>query len=348
MQIKFITAAAIVLVVSLLAAYLLISRLQNWVTQPVSRLVTLTGRIAGDRDFSRKAELSGPEELCSLARGFNEMLQTIQDRDQELNRQRQDLEITVSRLRESTEELREANKKLQALDKLKSDFISIVSHELRTPLTAIKAFVELLIVKQDMPSERKMKFLRTVNDESDRLGRLINDLLDLTKIEAGTINWRMAELSIQEIIQLSVEMLLPSARSKGLRVSVNVDPSLPRFKGDRDRLVQVVTNILSNAIKFTGEGGEVSVSVQEENKGTRQLLVAIADTGIGIPEEELDQIFDKFHRAGDLLTTKVEGTGLGLSIARQIVEYHGGRIWATSTYGAGSTILFTIPLDRRT
>lgn len=347
LQFRFITAAAVVLVISLLAAYLLIARLQNWVTKPVTSLVALTGRIAGDRDFSRKAELSGPEELSSLARGFNDMLQTIQDRDQELGRQRQDLEITVARLRQSSEELREANRKLQALDKLKSDFISIVSHELRTPLTAIKAFVELLIVKQDMPAERKMKLLRTVNDESDRLGRLISDLLDLTKIEAGTINWRMSELSMHDIIQLSVDMLLPSSRNKGLRVSVNVDPSLPRFKGDRDRLVQVVTNILSNAIKFTAEGGDVSVSAQEENKGVRQLVVAISDTGIGIPEEELDQIFDKFHRAGDLLTNKVEGTGLGLSIARQIVEHHGGRIWATSTYGTGSTILFTLPLHEK-
>ena len=346
LQVRFIAAAAFVLLASLLAAYLLISRLQNWVTRPVAELVRLTERIAGDRDFSRRAEVSGPEELCSLARGFNDMLQTIQERDRELATQRQDLERSVARLRQSTEELQEANRKLEALDKVKSDFISVVSHELRTPLTAIKAFIELLMMKHSMPAEKKTKLLRTVNDESDRLGRLINDLLDLTKIEAGTMSWRMKELSVQEVIQVSVDMLLPSARNKGLGLTVTVDPALPSFQGDRDRLVQVVTNILSNAIKFTDKGGEITVTAHEENEPVRQVVVAISDTGIGIPEEELDLIFDKFHRAGDLLTAKVEGTGLGLAIARQIVEYHGGRIWARSRHGAGSSFLFTIPLVR--
>jgi signal transduction histidine kinase len=342
--VQFSTAALLILLIALLTSGLLVSRLQQAVTRPVSGLVGLMERVSKDKDFSERAEPSGPRELCTLARGLNEMLQTIQERDLELQLRRQDLETSVTKLQRSTGELQEANRKLEALDKLKSDFISVVSHELRTPLTAIKAFVELLIVKQNMPLEKKTKLLQTVNDESDRLGRLINDLLDLSKIEAGTMSWRSEQVSIEDIIRVSVDMLLPAVRGKEVSLKATVEPMLPRFYGDRDRLVQVTTNILSNAVKFTPAGGSISVEVRREGGPSPQLVIAIIDTGMGIPGEELELIFDKFHRAGDMLTSRIEGTGLGLAIARQIVEHHGGRIWAVSTYGSGSTFTFTLPL----
>jgi signal transduction histidine kinase len=342
---RSVIVAGIVLAASLLAAYALMSRLQRTITAPVGDLVQLMEGISRSGDFSRRAAQSGPDELCSLARGFNDMLTTIQDRDGKLEQQHRDLENSIARLRKSTEELEGANKKLKTLDKLKSDFISVVSHELRTPLTAIKAFVELLMIKRNMPPEKKLKLLQTINDESDRLGRLINDLLDLTRIEAGTMNWRRQEVSIDEVIQVAVDMLLPTAQRRGVRLSAALEPSLPRFHGDRDRLVQVAANILSNAVKFTPEGGEINVMARLENLPRRHLVIAITDTGTGIPAEEIELIFDKFHRAGDVLTASVEGTGLGLAIARQIVEHHGGKIWAASEYGAGSTFTFTIPLD---
>jgi signal transduction histidine kinase len=341
---RFSSSAFLILLISLLAAGLLVSRLQQTIIRPVSGLVGLMERISKDKDFSERAEPSGPRELCTLARGLNEMLQTIQERDRELDLRRRDLETSVTKLQRSTEELQEANRKLEALDKLKSDFISVVSHELRTPLTAIKAFVELLIVKQSMPPEKKTKILQTVNEESDRLGRLINDLLDLSKIEAGTMNWRREQISIEDIISVSVDMLLPSALGKGLSLTRTVEPQLPCFFGDRDRLVQVITNILSNAVKFTPEGGSITVQAKHEEGPPPRLVIAIADTGMGIHDEELEVIFDKFHRSGDMLTNRIEGTGLGLAIARQIVEHHGGRIWADSTYGSGSRFTFTLPL----
>jgi PAS domain S-box-containing protein len=245
-------------------------------------------------------------------------------------------------------ELQEANKKLETLDKLKSEFVSTVSHEFRTPLTSIKAFAELLLLKPSMHADMKLKLLRTINEESDRLSRLINDLLNLSRIEAGTVQWRSEDVSMRDIIQTSVDGILPLARNKELRLSTAIDESLPRFLGDRDRLIQVVTNILSNAIKFTPEAGGITIEAHQETAPRFQIVVAITDTGVGIPQEELKLIFDKFHRAGDQLTNKTEGTGLGLSITRQIVEHHGGTLWATSTYGSGSTFTFTIPLEGRT
>ncbi len=250
------------------------------------------------------------------------------------------------RLRNYSAELQAANKKLQGLDQLKSDFVSTVSHELRTPLTSIKAFVELILLQPSMPPERILKLLRTINGESDRLSRLINDLLDLSRIEAGTMTWPSEPVSLNDIILTSVEGILPLARNKGLHLKTAIEGPLPSVHGARDRLVQVVTNLLSNAVKFTPGGGTITVEAHQEAGPCPQLVVAVSDSGAGIRPEDIELIFDKFHRSSDELTARIEGTGLGLTIARQIIERHGGRIWATSTYGAGSTFRFTIPLDR--
>jgi len=254
--------------------------------------------------------------------------------------------LAEERLRSYSAELQAANRKLEGLDKLKSDFVSTVSHELRTPLTSIKAFVELILLKQPMLPEKTLKLLRIINEESDRLGRLISDLLDLSRIEAGTMTWRTGPVSLNDVIKASVEGILPLARNKGLQLKTAVGEPLPSVHGSRDRLVQVVTNLLSNAVKFTPGGGTVTVEARCETGPPPQLVVTVSDSGAGIPAEDIGLIFDKFHRSNDEWTTHTEGTGLGLTIARQIVEHHGGKIWATSTYGAGSMFSFSLPLDR--
>ena len=342
---RYIIVVGIVIVLSLLVAYVIVTRMQTAITDPLADLVHLMQRISRDKDFSMRASVAGWDELASLADGFNEMLSNIQERDQLLETHRRHLENTVADLQRSTEELQEANKKLKALDRLKSDFISIVSHELRTPLTSIKAFIELILMKPHMPQERKIKLMNTINTESDRLGRLITDLLDLSKIEAGKMNWRMGKVSIDDIVRTSLAGIQPLAQNKGLHMTVNVEPSLPRIFGDKDRLVQVMANILSNAIKFTNNGGAVHITARREPAPQPQIIVEISDTGMGIPAEDIELIFDKFQRSGDLLTSSIEGTGLGLSIAREIVEYHGGALWATSTHGEGSTFTFTLPFE---
>jgi PAS domain S-box-containing protein len=240
-------------------------------------------------------------------------------------------------------QLQKANEKLQSMDEMKSNFITMVSHELRTPLTTIKAFVELLLMKQGMPEAQKRKLMSTVNVETDRLARLINDLLDLARIETGAMKWQIDEVSMEDLVLNVIESMALLFENKGLRVTTSFGSSLPRFSGDRDRLVQVVTNILSNAVKFTPAGGSIHVAVRRE-AAPGQIVVEISDSGIGIPAGDLDLIFEKFHRSDDKAIAAIEGTGLGLAITRQIVEHHGGRIWADSTHGKGSMFTFTVPL----
>jgi signal transduction histidine kinase len=250
----------------------------------------------------------------------------------------------ATELQRINEQLQEANRKLQSMDKMKSDLVSVVSHELRTPLTTIKAFVELLLMKTSMPDQQKAKLLGTINIEANRLTRLIADLLDLARIEAGSMRWRTEPLHIEEIIRASLASIGPLFENSRIRLTKDIELPLPAFYGDADRLIQVVTNILTNAIKFSPAGGLVHITARHEPGPGGRIVVAISDTGSGIAPEDIDQIFEKFHRSGDQLTSSIDGTGLGLAISRQIVEYHGGRIWATSERGKGSVFTFTLPL----
>ncbi|HEY6012207.1 MAG TPA: ATP-binding protein [Nitrospirota bacterium] len=343
---RYLYASSYVLGVALLIAFVVVSRLQRTITRPVMDLVRMMEYVSQRRDFTVRAAQPSEDELGALARGFNEMLTAIQNRDRDLEVQRKDLERTVADLKRLTRDLQEANAKLRALDRIKSDFISIASHELRTPLTSIKAYAELMILKPNLVEEKKRRLLSVINSESDRLVRLINDLLDLSRIETGTMAWHLAEVSIVDIIQNSVATITPLAQNRGQSVTAEIEPGLPVFKGDRDRLIQVMTNLLSNAMKFTSRAGSIRIAARRDAQVSSQIAVSVTDTGVGIPEEDLKIVFDKFQRSGDHLTSTVEGTGLGLAIAREIVEFHGGTIWAESEYGKGSTFTFTLALDR--
>jgi PAS domain S-box-containing protein len=241
------------------------------------------------------------------------------------------------------EQLQEANEKLQSIDRMKTNFISLVSHELRTPLSTIKAFIELLLMKQGMPEEQKVRLMNTINVETDRLARLITDLLDQARIESGSMKWAVEEVSLEEVMRSVISSMQVLFENKGLRVSTAFGSPLSRLSGDRDRLIQVVTNILSNAVKFTRPGDAIHVAVRQEVSPAR-LVAEISDTGIGMREEDLERIFETFHRSEDERIAGIEGSGLGLAISRQIIEHYGGRIWAVSTYGKGSTFTFTLPL----
>jgi signal transduction histidine kinase len=299
-----------------------------------------------------------------LSGSFDRMAQQLEKNRSELEDLNRNLEFRVAektdtltrayeRLQHSNQnlavanrELEEVNKKLKEIDKVKSDFISIVSHELRTPLTSIKAFTELILMKPNMLPEKRDKLLQIINNESDRLARLINDILDLTKIEAGRLSWHITRVSLHDIIQTSVSGIQSLADNKSLTIGVSIPESLPLFFGDRDRLIQVITNMLSNSIKFTPQGGRITVVARLEEPPKPQIVVTVSDTGIGIPSNDLELIFEKFRRSGDILTNNGQGTGLGLAITRQIVEYHGGTVWAESTLGQGSIFTFTLPLKK--
>ncbi len=236
------------------------------------------------------------------------------------------------------------------LDQLKSEFVSKVSHELRTPLTSIKGFGEILASYDDIEPANRQEFIQIINEESDRLTRLINDLLDLSKIEAGKIEWIIQPIDMGQILRYTVKQVQAMTLKKPLTLVLNLPPSLPLAMGDRDQLVQVMENLLSNAVKFTPQG-TITVGASWEPAATAadpsatpKLTVFVQDSGIGIPEHELAPIFEKFHQITDANRTLPKGTGLGLALCREIINHMHGDIWAESTLGRGSRFFFTLPL----
>ena len=226
------------------------------------------------------------------------------------------------------------------LDELKSDFVSKVSHELRTPLTSIKGFTEILLSYDDVDPKTQKEFLSIINDESERLGRLINDLLDLSKIEAGKVTWKAAPISIADLVDHSARLLQSAANEKHLQIETTVPNNTPMVRADRDQLLQVLDNLLSNAIKFTSSGKIEIKALQEDN----HVKVMVSDNGCGIAKGNLTKIFDKFLQLGDTRTGKPAGTGLGLAICKEIINRFGGQIWCESELEQGSTFYFTLPV----
>lgn len=242
------------------------------------------------------------------------------------------------------------------LDKLKTDFISTVSHELRTPMTSVVGFAKIIRKKLEQavfptlpmngPERQAVDQVQENMDiivsEAERLTELINDVLDIAKMEAGKVQWRDQLVSLGDIIRQSLDSTRGLWANKGVEVTVDVEDDLPMVRGDRSRLVQVMVNLISNAVKFTSES---PVTCRAHLDGG-SVLVSVEDRGVGIPRQSLEDIFDKFKQVGDTLTAKPTGTGLGLPICRQIVEHHGGRIWVESEEGKGSIFLFSIPVAR--
>ncbi len=246
----------------------------------------------------------------------------------------------------ATSELRAANDRLQELDRLKDDFVSTVTHELRTPLTSIRAFSEILHDNPDLPVDDRQNFLNIIIQESERLTRLINQVLDLAKLESGRAEWRVSEIDLRAVIEDSINATSQLFRAKNVRLETRLPAFVPPLQADRDRLVQVLINLLSNAVKFVAaDSGRVDVELYRDPGALR---VHVTDNGPGISAENQKVIFEKFRQAGDTMTEKPEGTGLGLPISRQIIEHLGGRLWVQSEPGAGATFAFVLPTSEAT
>ncbi len=267
------------------------------------------------------------------------------------------LQVAGDRLNENNAELEEANRRLQNLDQLKSDFLSSVSHELRTPLTSIRGFSQLIsreFSRSFVPlagenpdllkkSARIQDNLTIILKESERLTRLINDVLDLAKIESGRTDWRDEPLQAGAFVRDAANAVHGMFEHKpDVALRLDIQEGLPPFVGDADRMQQVLVNLLNNAAKFT-DRGEVVVRAFLNLEGMIQ--IEVRDSGIGFPQEEAESIFDKFQQAkqGDTLLDRPKGTGLGLAICREIVNRHGGRVWAQSQPGKGSVFTLTLP-----
>ena len=260
-------------------------------------------------------------------------------------------------LASAIEEAQAARVAAEAASASKSAFLSSVSHELRTPLTSVVGFSRLIrkrldeVIlptveagdpKRDRAVRQVTENLGIIIEEGERLTSLINDTLDLAKIEAGRMEWRREPVDIAEVIARATSATASLLAGPGPAMIVEVEPGLPTLPGDRDRLIQVLINLISNAVKFT-PAGSITCAAQRDPAGDG-VLVSVTDTGVGIAPEDHARVFEQFGQAGDTLADKPRGTGLGLSICREIVEHHGGRLWLESAVGKGSRFSFTLPV----
>jgi len=254
------------------------------------------------------------------------------------------LEQKSQELERATQELRAANERLTELDRLKDDFVSTVSHELRTPLTSIRAFTEILHDNPGLASAERARFLGIVIKETERLTRLINQILDVSRFESGRAEWQASMVDMRDVVEDTIAATSQLFRERGARLVARLPESVPKVVADLDRIVQVVLNLLSNAVKFIEPGsGLVEIELREERG---QVRVDVRDNGPGISAADQGVIFDRFRQAGDMLTGKPQGSGLGLHISRRIIEHFGGRIWVSSLPGEGACFSFTLPLAR--
>jgi Na+/proline symporter/nitrogen-specific signal transduction histidine kinase len=252
------------------------------------------------------------------------------------------LEQKSQELERATGELRAANERLKELDRMKDEFVSTVSHELRTPLTSIRAFTEILHDHPDLEAAERGRFLGIIIKETERLTRLINQVLDLSKLESGRAEWHATRVDLREVIEDTLEASSQLFKERGARLVPRLPAAAPRVVADLDRIVQVLLNLLSNAVKFVEPGsGTVEVSLCES---AGYLRVDVRDNGPGVRAEDQELIFDKFRQGGDTLPSRPRGSGLGLHISRRIVEHFGGRMWVQSRPGEGACFSFTLPL----
>jgi signal transduction histidine kinase len=303
------------------------------VIQPVQALRKGVERI-GRGDLGYRFKLETGDEFEVLADEINKMAEALREAYADLEH----------KVRERTQELMIANERLKELDRMKSDFVSNVSHELRTPLTAIKGSVDnMLDGITGVLNEKQNRYLTRVKSNTDRLSRLINDLLDLSSIEAGRIVLKPTSLPLATLVREVAESLRPVAEEKCIHLDVAVGDIDVTAWGDRDKVAGVLMNLIGNAVKFTPSYGRVYVAIKRN--GDEWAQVSVTDTGPGIPPEEANRIFDKFYKIAGGGEQKTKGTGLGLAISKSLVEMQGGTIWVESEVSKGSTFSFTLPAE---
>lgn len=357
----FLTRALLILCVSVFGGAILFLGFAHRIVTPIQRLSRAAGAISkGEWEQSLPAVRSG-DEVGELTRAFAEMTAERHRAEEELAALNRDLERKVEErtrdLEVKAHELERANNILLALDEAKSAFLSSVSHELRTPLTAIIGFTSLIDrdfskhvlpeLQQPTTQERARRIrenLGIIRAEGERVTRLINEYLDLVKIESGRMTWNDVRMDPAPLVRTAAELAQGLLLQKPeVRLdTTNVPERLPELVVDPDRLLQVLSNLLSNAVKNT-PGGVITLSAMQLRE---RLLICVRDTGSGIPPQDLDRIFDKFHQVspGDTVTEHNKGTGLGLSICREIVSHYGGAITVESEPGQGSTFCVELPL----
>jgi len=299
---------------------------------------TLAGAIGGASARIMVASTVN-EDVLSI-----EEVRTMLDEASQVIAYSHELEHKSRELMAATAELRAANDRLKELDRLKDDFVSTVTHELRTPLTSIRAYSEILHDNPGLDADERQKFLNIIIQESERLTRLINQVLDLAKLESGRAEWQIGDVDVKAVVEDSINATGQLFRAKNVELETRTPDVAAFVRADRDRLVQVLINLLSNAVKFVKpDEGRVVVEVAA---AAGMLRVRVTDNGPGVGGNDQRVIFEKFRQAGDTMTEKPQGTGLGLPISRQIIEHFGGRLWVESVPGKGATFTFELPVAK--
>lgn len=305
----------------------------------------MEGYLGGKRESLKKRE--APEYLREYSR---RLVDSLEAKVEEMGRVNMELEAANADLKMSNVALEDAYERLLHMDRVKSDFVANVSHELRTPLTSIKSYAEILHDEiGNMEESQQKRFLRIIDSEADRLTRLVNNLLDIKKMEAGEMSWHDADFDVAGLCRETIRDFNPHAAGRGIDIRFDPEKNIPPVTADRDKIKQVLNNLISNAVKFSPEGaGRIDVSVGSGNGaggGQGAVVVSVSDNGTGIESSEHGSIFETFYRAKTVRPDiNRGGVGLGLSICRDIVEHYGGRIWVESSPGKGARFSFTLPV----
>lgn len=331
-----ISTALVTAILAMVASYVIVRYV---IVKPVKHLRDVSDAIAAGK-LNIRAQIQTGDEFEELSHAFNRMLHNLVSMQQELRDVNGDLDKKV-------DELAHANMALFEMNRLKSDFLATMSHELRTPLNSIIGFSEVLSTNEGL-NERQKRYAANIQTSGKMLLGMINDILDLAKIESGKMEVRIEDFSIRDVCEGLASLARPIADRKNIDLECRLDEAIPLMHQDSGKLRQVLYNLVSNAIKFTPEGGRVVLSARAEG---RYLVLSVSDTGIGIAEEDMERIFEKFRQAagsggaGNVLTREHQGTGLGLSIVRELAKLLGGDVTLESRVGQGSTFTVRVPMQ---
>jgi signal transduction histidine kinase/GGDEF domain-containing protein len=306
-------------------------------SRPEILTVLMTGH--GTVDSALEAMKQGASDYLMKPLNLEEMVVRLQKVLDERQR--------FVRLKDFAAQLEKANQELRRVDEVKSEFVSIASHELRTPLSTIKNAVQLILRgKAGEINQTQADFLSLAEKNINRLTNILNNLLDLSRIESGKIGMKFVEMDLKDPIDFSLSSLRPQTDEKSIHLKMEIPKDVPFVYGDREKIEQILMNLIGNAIKFTPDGGEITVSAKLLTQTGNSVAISVKDSGIGIPENQLDKVFEKFHQVDKSLNRSAGGTGLGLAITKGLVEAHQGKIWVESEVGKGSTFTFTLPISR--
>jgi signal transduction histidine kinase len=328
---------ALLMATALVAALLIM--LGSWIivryiiVKPVRHLKEVSDAISAG-ELNVRSEIQTGDEFEDLSHAFNRMLRNLVSMQDQWRKVNADLDRKV-------DELAQANMALYESNRLKSDFLATMSHELRTPLNSILGFSDVL-GSGDNLSDKQQRWVANIRTSGQRLLNLINDILDLAKIEAGKMQVRVEDFNLQDICDGLLNMFRPLAEKKNIDLRGQIDPAIPTLRQDVNKLQQILQNLLSNAVKFTPEGGRVLLQAETD---ARHVILTVSDTGVGIAPEEQELVFQKFRQSGNPLTREHAGTGLGLSIVRELCKLLGGEITLHSELGRGSTFKVRLPLQ---